>query len=102
MNLPQMENVESITFSQNSAEWVAVDEDVIRFYELLGNKKTTKSESIQDYPVNADFVVTMTINDAEGITTMFVYLKQGRYYLEQPYNGIYRISEEMYDFCTGE
>lgn len=74
-----------------------MDKDVIRFYELLGNKKTTKSESILDDPVNADLVVTMTINDTEGITTMFVYLKQGRYYMEQPYNGIYRISEELYD-----
>ena len=66
-----------------------------RNYEL---NLPQQEESIQDYPVNSDNIVQVNfVFNESGESTLFVYMKNGNYYLEQPYNGIYRINGDAYN-----
>ena len=65
---------------------------------LYGVKRITETESIQDSPVNVDNEIKVNFYfDEENCSTLFVYKKNFKYYIEQPYNGIYRISADEYN-----
>ena len=67
-------------------------------YVLNGTKRITKNESIQDAPVNVEneIKVDFYLLDKET-STLFVYIKNDKYYIEQPYNGIYQMSGDEYN-----
>lgn len=61
-------------------------------------KRTTTNESIQDSPINVENEIKIDFEYEENKTsTVFVYKKNGKYFIEQPYNGIYRISPDEYN-----
>lgn len=102
LNLPQQEKLSSIVIKSNtnSAEVTDNEEikDIIYVLSKSGNGRTTKEESIQDYPVNSDNIVQVNfVFNESGESTLFVYMKNGNYYLEQLYNGIYRINGDAYN-----
>lgn len=52
-------------------------------------KRITETESIQDSPVNVDDEIKINFYfDEENCSTVFVYKKNFKYYIEQPYNGM--------------
>lgn len=99
LHLPQSENLELVSLKQNGEETVIHDSGKIE--EILdtigGTQRTTKEESIQDTPVNANGEIRVDFHFTEGGTsTLFIYEKNGKYFIEQPYNGIYPMGEEEY------
>lgn len=100
LNLPQLENLKSISLEQNANGKVISDNEEIRdiINILNGKERTTKEESIQDEPVNTNNKIKIDFNFKEtGASTLFIYEKNNKYYIEQPYNGIYKILEEEYN-----
>ena len=102
LNLPQQEELSSIIIKSNTNSTEVIDSeeinDIIYALSESGNGRTTKEESIQDYPVNSDNIVQVNfVFNESGESTLFVYMKNGNYYLEQPYNGIYRINGDAYN-----
>ena len=100
LNLPQLENVESISLNQNDRDVVITDKEDIKdiLQTLNGTKRVTKNESIQDAPVKFDNKIKVDFHFIEnGASTIFVYIQNDRYYIEQPYNGIYQISGDEYN-----
>ncbi len=64
---------------------------------LNKEKRTTKEESIQDSPINVSDKIKIDFHFVNGgISTLFIYQKNKYYYIEQPYNGIYKITENEY------
>lgn len=100
LKLPEINDVSSIFVTLNDNE-VKLDkeEDITSIITtLMSNGRTTKIESIQDFPVNVSNVITIKIyHKSSGSSTLFVYERKGNYYLEQPYNGIYEISSDEYN-----
>lgn len=101
LNLPQVEKLKNISLKQNDEERIISESDEME--ELLkvinGVKRVTKEESIQDSPVNIDNLIKIDFYFVEnGVSTIFVYKKNNNYYIEQPYNGIYQINSDEYDF----
>lgn len=100
LKLPEISDVSSIFVTLNDNE-VKLDkeEDITSIITtLMSNGRTTKIESIQDFPVNVSNVITIKIyHKSSGSSTLFVYERKGNYYLEQPYNGIYEISSDEYN-----
>lgn len=100
LKLPEINDVSSISLTLNDNE-VKLDkeEDITSIITtLMSNGRTTKIESIQDFPVNVSNVITIKIyHKSSGSSTLFVYERKGNYYLEQPYNGIYEISSDEYN-----
>lgn len=99
LNLPKPENLKSISIAQNESI-VVIDNrnEMGNFLTLLNsNGRTTKNESIQDEPINTYNVIKVDFNFVEkGVSTIFIYQKNSKYYIEQPYNGIYQISADDY------
>lgn len=100
LNLPVIEDLLNITLKQNEKRIVINNvEEIKDIIDVLnGVKRVTKQESIQDSPVNVDNEIKIDFEFQErGTSTVFVYKKNYKYYIEQAYNGIYRISPDEYN-----
>ena len=76
--LPKAENVDSICI------------------DFTNSIQRTEKQSIQDYP-SAEEYGTINIENNGGMTTMFYYEENGKYYIECPYKGIYEIENNFED-----
>ena len=100
LNLPEIEQITRIELEQNADGIALLGSEEIKDVRnvLYGVKRITESESIQDSPVNIDNEIKVNFYfDEENCSTIFVYKKNFKYYIEQPYNGIYRISADEYN-----
>lgn len=95
--LPQSSDVVSVdvTVGENTVNcsnktWI---DEVI---SGLSDSKPTNRESVQDSPHVKDYM-RIEINSQTEKTTVFVYKDKGKFYVEQPYNGICIIDEETYN-----
>lgn len=100
LNLPEADDLKSISLSNPNKEEEVTDikeiEDML--YVLKENGRTTKKESINDSPVNTEEPIKVELNlKKEGSSVVYIYEDDGKYYLEQPYNGIYQISGDEYN-----
>lgn len=99
LKLPDVEILSSITIEEDNK--ITLDEKT-KMNEILsilnGVNRISRVESVQDVPVNATSVITINFNFKEaGSSIVFVYKKKKKFYIEQPYNGIYEISESEYN-----
>ena len=102
LTLPKEENIESVFFEKDNNKKEVKDTEEIKdiIYVLSGSGKgrTTNEESVQDYSVNAEDIIKIEFNlKDEKQSTLFVYKKNGKMYIETPYNGIYRINGDEYN-----
>ena len=100
LKLPQLEKLESISLEQDTNKKVINDNEKMKdIINILNEReRTSKEESIQDSPVNTSNNVKIDFNFKEtGASTLFVYERNNKYYIEQPYNGIYKISMDEYN-----
>lgn len=100
LDLPQINKLEKVLLKENETEISISDtQEINNFLDSInGTKRITKEESIQDYPINVDNIIQVDfILKDKDISTIFVYIKKDKYYIEQPYNGIYQINEEEYN-----
>jgi hypothetical protein len=100
LNIPSDDSVYSINLEQNGKRIEVSEQDKIKdiIYIISEVKRTTTNESIQDSPINVENEIKIDFEYEENKTsTVFVYKKNGKYFIEQPYNGIYRISPDEYN-----
>lgn len=100
LDLPASDSLSSIRLEQNRKDVEIKESETIKdiVYVINGVKRTTSKQSIQDSPVNVENKIKVDFNfKEEGTSTIFVYEKNEKYYIEQPYNGIYRISADEYN-----
>lgn len=60
----------------------------------ITNERTTKKESVNDTPACEEYYI-ITFKDTDQ--KIYIYTKDGNCYIEEPYNGIYKITQEEYD-----
>ena len=100
LNIPSDDSVYNINLEQNGKKLRVSEQDKKKdiIYIISEVKRTTTSESIQDSPINVENEIKIDFKYKENKTsTVFVYKKKGKYFIEQPYNGIYRISPDKYN-----
>ena len=100
LNIPSDDSVYSINLEQNGKRIEVSEQDKIKdiIYIISEVKRTTTNESIQDSPINVENEIKIDFEYEENKTsTVFVYKKNGKYFVEPPYNGIYRISPDEYN-----
>ncbi len=101
LDLPNVDNIETINLEYNEKSKMITDEleieDII--YVLSGGKgRTSNQASINDSPVNANELIKIELNTYNNkVSTLFVYTKNNKYYIEKPYNCICRISADEYN-----
>ena len=99
LNIPSEDNVYNISLEQNGKRIQVNEQDKIKdIINIIGKvKRTTTNESVQDSPINVENEIKIDFEyDENKTSTVFVYKKKGKYFIEQPYNGIYRISLDDY------
>lgn len=100
INLFELKEISSITIDtlaqyDNKKEFKD-KESIEEIYEVFADKKTNV-ESVNDIPVNPDILYFVKFkNDSGNYKSAYIYKKGNQYYIEQPYNGIYQITEDEY------
>ena len=98
LNLPTEPT--SITLTKGDDDrTIMTDENIQTVLTMLkGSGRITTDESIQDSPSDTDEQIMIYFaHSPEGTSTLFLYKKADKFYIEQPYNGIYEITAEEYD-----
>lgn len=100
INLFELKEISSITIDtlaqyDNKKEFKD-KESIEEIYEVFADKKTNV-ESVNDIPVNPDILYFVKVkNESGNYKSAYIYKKGNQYYIEQPYNGIYQITEDEY------
>ena len=96
IRLPDLNNISSIniSFEENKIHhtnktWI---NDVIL---EIKNAKATRKESVQDEPKVEEYI-KIDIKYSGNTSTLFAYENKKKYYIEQPYQGIYEIDDNLY------
>lgn len=105
LDLPKADQVESITVkhaqSPEDSEGFALTQDPSPIIDLLTKEaRLTKKESVNDQPTNIDdyMVLEFQENPAQANPKrVYIYESQGKYHLEQAYQGIWEINQEAYE-----
>ena len=59
----------------------------------------TDLKSVSDTPMQADYVQIELVQPQRS-SRLFAYEDQGKYYLEQPYQGVYEIDRALYELIV--
>lgn len=100
LDLPKSAEVTGISFDKsNDGVFITARADMDKILDTLYDvKRETKTKSVQDSPVNVKELIQVDFYLNGGkISSIYVYKKGNKYYIEQPYNGIYKISKEEYN-----
>lgn len=100
--LPDVEDIISISIesgdnTENHKDLSWIEEAVSA---ILSSEPTSK-QSVQDTP-QVDSYVRIDIQLRNGTSTIFAYEQDGKFYVEQPYQGIYEIEAETFELLVGE
>ena len=101
ITLPQADKITSIditieenTVSHSDKTWMS------EIIADISSSKPTKKESVQDVP-QAESYIRIDFRHETGTETetitIFAYEDRGKYYLEQPYQGIYKIERRLFE-----
>lgn len=90
---------------RNKHHKIESKEDISEIYDvLLSAKRSRIIESGNDVPVNISgrlVKMVLTYSDNDYGRTLFAYQGDyGKYYIESPYQGIYKISSDKYEILT--
>lgn len=100
--LPAVDEIDSINITtfDNSEISYSDEEWIEQFIDILTNTETTTNESVQDIP-NVETYGKVDISYNNKIATIFYYIEKGKYYIEQPYQGIYVTDVDIDVFIKG-
>ena len=97
ITLPQTDEITSIditvgenTVSHSDKTWIS------EIIADISGSEPTKKESVQDFP-QAKSYIKIDFRHETGTITIFAYEDRGKYYLEQPYQGIYKIERRLFE-----
>ena len=102
LDIPNSHNLSSISYELESGLVTVMTEEEMDkilngIYDL---HLKTQSESVQDFPVDVEDLVAIRFyyKEEDTVGNFYLYKKKDKYYLEEPYNGIDKISEETYNY----
>ncbi|HII4404668.1 DUF5301 domain-containing protein [Clostridium perfringens] len=96
ITLPKTENILSVDVTVEGKTEQHLDEIWIsNMISNISNSKSTSKESVQDVPQVENYI-KIDIQFETGTSTLFAYKDKGKYYIEQPYQGIYETDSNLY------
>lgn len=94
--LPDVDAIEAVAITTTDGSTVSSGEKdwIAQFLSICTQATATAKQSVQDTPA-VDSYGRVDISNHGGITTLFYYAEDGKYYIEQPYQGIYETDVDM-------
>ena len=62
----------------------------------ISSSEPTSKQSVQDFPQTESYI-KIDFQFETGTSTIFAYEENGKHYIEQPYQGIYKIDSQLYE-----
>ena len=97
IRIPQSDEITSIditvrenTVNHSDKTWIS------EIITDISSSEPTKKESVQDVP-QVESYIKIDFQFETGTSTIFAYEDSGKYYIEQPYQGIYRIDSQLFE-----
>lgn len=103
ITIPELDKIISITLIKDtSTKTINNIDDLKSILELINKLESKiKDKSVQDKPIDEENLIKIDFKFKEdGTSTIYVYEKNNKYYIEQPYIGIYEITEKNYKQLT--
>lgn len=102
ITLPDSGDVDSVSIETigKTKEYYSETEQVGQIISVITNARATGKESVQDCPLSEEFG-KIDISFDDKITTVFYYEQNDKYYVEQPYQGIYVTDTDLEALITG-
>ena len=91
------DNIKSVISQKNTSSGkieVSSKTLISEIVAAISSERTTKQKSEGEIP-NVEEYYTITFKDSEQ--KIYMYIKDGVCYIEEPLNGIYKITQEEYD-----
>ena len=108
INLPKAEEIKEIEIMKNTSEESLKIEDQEEISgiieEIKENTNDTGKESINDQPTNINDYIIVKFhhkNAEENPSVVYLYKDKNTSYVEQPYSGIWKLREEIFDKISG-
>lgn len=94
--LPAVDEIDSIEITAINGSQVSYSDKewIEQLLSVFLQAEATTLQSIQDVP-NVENYGKVDISNNGGITTVFYYVDNGKYYIEQPYQGIYETDVDI-------
>lgn len=100
MILPRTDEIRSVEVIDGTAATSYSDKEWIsRFLVTATEAKATRKVSVQDQP-QVEQYLKIELKCEGSISTLYFYEQRGAYYIEQPYQGIYRSDAVLYEMLT--
>ena len=108
INLPKAEEIKEIEIMKNTSEdrlkIENQDEIAVIIADIEGNTNDTGRESVNDQPTNINDYLIFKFhhkNAEDSPSIAYLYKDKNISYIEQPYSGIWKLREEIFDKISG-
>lgn len=97
IKLPKSENILSVDVTvAGQTEHYSDERWIKNMISTISNSKPTLKESVQDVPQVENYMqIDMQVKNGE-VSTLFAFEDNEKYFIEQPYQGIYEITSKEY------
>ena len=85
------------TLAQDDNVFEYNDDKTIKAISNLLKNRTTSRKSKSSNPINPDELFIIKVNSIDKSIDTYIYKISDTYYLEQAYNGIYKINKDEYN-----
>nr|WP_297574967.1 DUF5301 domain-containing protein [uncultured Peptostreptococcus sp.] len=106
--LPEAKNITEIKIMDNASETAnkIIDEKEISklISDIKNNSKGTNAKSVNDQPTNIENYIIVKFyhkGEEKSPSVAYLYQKNGNSYVEQPYQGIWDLKEEIFNNIRG-
>lgn len=95
--LPQANEITSINITEGKHTVRHTDQTwICEIIDGIASSEPTNKESVQDVPLVESYI-KIELQHETGTSTIFAYKDNGKYYIEQPYQGIYTIDSQLFE-----
>jgi predicted small lipoprotein YifL len=93
IELPSTDNISSIEIAGGLKDTIITDKKMIAsFIKKVAEAIPTSKQSVQDVPTVSEYTRVDFVSDG-NISSIFIYQENSKWYIEQPYHGIYETDE---------
>lgn len=96
LKLQNTDDIESVKIEKNNQNFEIIESDaILELVKQIGMGEPTAKESVQDVPNVTEYVKIDFFLKNNITSTLFIYQEKNKWYIEQPYQGIYIANDDL-------
>ena len=100
ISYPDADSITEFLLIQKDGSTISVDTaDFGEFLQNISNSQPTRAWSVQDYPTVQTYY-TIEISTPDRSYRYFIYTENSQVYIEPPYEGVYKTTQQFLDLVT--